>query len=127
MTVEELLKSFKEMEDGNPPHSRSVPPADLPKQECGEHTILDGSLYGADSTTTAVVVREMQRCMGQASQTVERGHFERIDDDDGMASPGVSPGTRNEEWLTKTHREDTQNTQLCPQCEDQMIMSEDKW
>ena len=67
-----------EMENGNPPHSRSVPPADLPKQECGEHTILDGSLYGADSTTTALVVREMQRCMGQVSQTVERGHFARL-------------------------------------------------
>ena len=56
MKIEVLLRSCKEVRDGNIPHSRLVPPPDQPKQEEGGHTILFDSACGADITTTVVTV-----------------------------------------------------------------------
>ena len=75
MTIEELLRSFREVEDGNQPSSRLVhpvsPPPDQPKQEGGVDCMRSDSIKGAANTTTEVVATEICRDMASTNSIVE--------------------------------------------------------
>ena len=118
ITIEELLRSFREVEDGNQPSSRLVhpvsPPPDQPKQVGGVDCVRSDSIKGAANTTTEVVVTEICRDMTRTNHVVGGATFARSVDVEDMRTQDGASCSEKDVNTTKSQTEDTQDTQLCP-------------